>query len=190
MLEDDSGRIQLVGNALRRIIDALPEGNMDDDRLPWADTLVTGIIMAALGFETPSGEFEVKDVCFAGMAPMMYQSLKGDTDAMDVDGRPLSARILVIHGCVDSNLQDEWIAIVSGLRFGENPDFRIQMLLEYLTGEGGGPQEQHASSQISRLIIAGNSLAPVAINIEKQASISHEMSKSNARTVYDAGRGV
>ena len=63
MLEDDSGRIQLVGNALRRIIDTLPEENMDDNRLPWADMLVTGIIMAALGFETPSGEFEVKDEC-------------------------------------------------------------------------------------------------------------------------------
>ena len=178
MLEDDSGRIQLVGNALRRVIDTLPEENMDDNRLPWADMLVTGIIMAALGFETPSGEFEVKDVCFAGMAPMMYKSFKSDTDAMDVDGKPFSTLILFIHGRVDSNHQDEWIAVVSGLQFGENPDFRIQMLLDYLTGEGGGPQEQHVSSQISRLIIAGNSLAPVAINIEKQPSITEFGPKS------------
>lgn len=49
--------------------------------------LVTGIIMAALGYETPSGEFEVKDVCFAGMAPMMYAQVKNESESMDVDGK-------------------------------------------------------------------------------------------------------
>lgn len=28
---------------------------------------MTGVIMAALGMETPSGDFEVIDICFAGM---------------------------------------------------------------------------------------------------------------------------
>ena len=47
--------------------------------------LVTGIIMAALGRESESGSFEVTDLCFAGMAPMLYKSIDTDT-AMDVDG--------------------------------------------------------------------------------------------------------
>jgi hypothetical protein len=35
------------------------------------------------------------------------------------------------------------------------------MLVEYLTGEAGGPEDQQLASQISRLIIAGNSLSLV-----------------------------
>jgi DNA polymerase delta subunit 2 len=51
MLEDESGRIRLVGDRLK---DARP---------------VTGVIMGALGLETTNGDFEVVDFCFAGMAP-------------------------------------------------------------------------------------------------------------------------
>ena len=51
MLEDESGRIALVG-----------------DRIKTAG-LVTGVIIAALGIETPNGEFEVADVSYAGLAP-------------------------------------------------------------------------------------------------------------------------
>lgn len=52
------------------------------------------------------------------------------------------------------------------------------MLLEYLAGETGEQREQNASSQISRLFIVGNSLAPVAMNIEKQRSIIEAGPKS------------
>jgi DNA polymerase delta subunit 2 len=54
----------------------------------------------------------------------------------------------------------EWIAIVSGLDIGSpSPsDAKTQMLVEYLTGEEGGVKEQVSAAQISRLIIAGNSL--------------------------------
>jgi DNA polymerase delta subunit 2 len=51
LLEDDSGRIKLVGEKLEEI------------------HLVTGVIMAALGVETSTGEFRVVDLCFAEMAP-------------------------------------------------------------------------------------------------------------------------
>ena len=59
MLEDESGRIQLVGDVVTRELEDFTSGNM-------ANLLVTGIIMAALGRETASGEFQVVDVCFAG----------------------------------------------------------------------------------------------------------------------------
>ncbi|KAJ7349473.1 DNA polymerase alpha/epsilon subunit B-domain-containing protein, partial [Mycena albidolilacea] len=128
MLEDESGRIQLVGE---RVV---------------AARLVTGVIIAALGIETPTGEFEVVDVCYADMAPQ--PKLDEPEEKMDVDA--------------DSQ-QDGWIGLVSGLDIGSpSPaDAQIQMLVEYLTGEEGGPQQQISAAQISRLIIAGDSLAPI-----------------------------
>lgn len=79
MLEDDSGRVQLVGDAIRRSLDP-DEGNGG-----WGNTLVTGVIMAALGYENDMGSFEVSDVCFAGMAPMLYKNIEIDS-AMEIDG--------------------------------------------------------------------------------------------------------
>ena len=54
--------------------------------------------------------------------------------------------------------------MVSGLDIGSlSPsDAQIQMLVEYLTGEVGGVEQQISSAQISRLIIAGDSLATIA----------------------------
>ena len=51
MLEDESGRIRLVGDRLK------------------SARVVTGVIMGALGLEGANGDFEVIDFCFAGMAP-------------------------------------------------------------------------------------------------------------------------
>ncbi|KAJ2817654.1 DNA polymerase delta small subunit Cdc1, partial [Coemansia sp. 'formosensis'] len=50
-LEDESGRIRLVGAAV-------------DEAL-----LVSGVVAAMLGKETADGSFDVADMCFAGMAP-------------------------------------------------------------------------------------------------------------------------
>lgn len=65
MLEDESGRIRLVGERLKSAL------------------LVTGVIMGALGLETSNGDFEIVDYCFAGMAPQVYSEDEG----MDVDGK-------------------------------------------------------------------------------------------------------
>lgn len=66
MLEDESGRIRLVGKKLI------------------STHLVTGVIIAALGMETPGGEFEVIDTCFADLAPFAEQHSTGN-NSMDVD---------------------------------------------------------------------------------------------------------
>jgi DNA polymerase delta subunit 2 len=66
MLEDESGRIKLVGNRVGE------------------ERLVTGVIVAALGMETPTGDFEVVDICTAGLATFSEQEILG-SDAMDVD---------------------------------------------------------------------------------------------------------
>lgn len=136
MLEDESGRIRLVGDRLK------------DARL------VTGVIIGALGMETPNGDFEVVDICCAEMAPRPSASEGTNSagDEMDVDDQTTSPA------------SDEWIGVVSGLDVGSlSPsDAQIQMLVEYLTGEVGGVEQQISSAQISRLIIAGDSLATIA----------------------------
>jgi DNA polymerase delta subunit 2 len=63
MLEDESGRIRLIG----KILEETP--------------LVTGVIVGVLGVETSGGDFEVIDICFSGMAPQV-----GEDDRMDIDG--------------------------------------------------------------------------------------------------------
>jgi DNA polymerase II small subunit/DNA polymerase delta subunit B len=70
MLEDESGRIKLVGDQLKSI------------------RLVTGIIIGALGIETNSGDFEVVDICFPGMAPQPSRSGIGSKHkgAVGIDG--------------------------------------------------------------------------------------------------------
>jgi len=68
MLEDESGRIRLVGEKIKEA------------------GLVTGIIIAVLGMETPGGDFEVVDYCFPGIAPQdqeMAESVDGDMDVDD-----------------------------------------------------------------------------------------------------------
>ncbi|OAX36419.1 hypothetical protein K503DRAFT_695182 [Rhizopogon vinicolor AM-OR11-026] len=131
MLEDESGRIKLVGDRVAQ------------------EHLVTGVIVAALGVETPTGDFEVVDLCTAGLASFAEEEVVVSDD-MDT---------LLLHS--SSPTQDEYVAIISGLSIGSSSseDAQIQMLVEYLTGEVGGPEDQQLASQISRLIIAGNSLS-------------------------------
>lgn len=60
-LEDESGRVRLIGDMIRREKEREGGG------------FVTGVIMAALGMETGNGDFEVIDLCFPGM-PTLYKS--------------------------------------------------------------------------------------------------------------------
>lgn len=66
MLEDESGRIKLVGDRVSE------------------EHLVTGVIIAALGMETPAGDFEVVDICTAGLAVFAEEDILG-VDSMEVD---------------------------------------------------------------------------------------------------------
>ncbi|KAK0503003.1 DNA polymerase alpha/epsilon subunit B-domain-containing protein [Armillaria luteobubalina] len=159
LIEDESGRIKLVG-----------------DRVKTAG-LVTGVVVGALGVETPNGEFEVVDLCYPGMAPQPAE----DEDTMEQDGG------------------DEWIAVVSGLSIGSpsSPDVSLQMLVEYLTGEEGGIEDQGSAARISRLVIAGNSLAAVVIPVKGDergkynydtTTFSPHPTQTLAGHLYDIGR--
>lgn len=65
-LEDESGRVRLVGEVIKR------ERNRE------GGGLVTGVIMAVLGMETSAGDFEVVDICFAGLPDIVKPPSAGD----------------------------------------------------------------------------------------------------------------
>lgn len=104
-------------------------------------------MVAVLGAENASGEFEVKDICYPGAAPQMPIEPKEFNGSMDVDSPA------------------EWIALVSGLNVGSpsvNCDLRVHMLVEYLLSQAGAEIDQQDTATISRLIIAGDSFAPIS----------------------------
>ncbi|KAH9483725.1 DNA polymerase delta small subunit [Psilocybe cubensis] len=156
MLEDESGRIKLVGDCVKNAM------------------LVTGVIIGALGMETPGGVFEVIDICYAEMAPQTQQD--DEETRMDIDDS------------TDTSLSDEWIGVVSGLEIGSpSPaDAQIQMLVEYLTGEGGCLDDQVSASQISRLIIAGDSLQSLGPIPGERETILSAAERKAQRHGYDS----
>ncbi|KAG9292964.1 hypothetical protein G9A89_016326 [Geosiphon pyriformis] len=121
MLEDKFGRIKLTGDKLKKEI------------------LVTGIIMAVLGNENTAGEFEVVDICYAGL-PSQKHSDEMETEREESDAK--------------------YVALVSGLNIGNDysKSTQLDLFMDYMTGDLGSSQDQKMSSKIARLVIAGNSL--------------------------------
>ncbi|KAK4203733.1 DNA polymerase alpha/epsilon subunit B-domain-containing protein [Triangularia verruculosa] len=135
MLEDDSGRIRLVGEPLKNYF------------------LVTGCIIAVMGTENANGEFEVIDLKFADLPPQPPRwSLSDNKKAISED-----------VSMIDANAPSKKIAIVSGLEFsGSSTAYSAQLkvLKEFLACEALDLSHQsNEISKISRLIVAGNSIA-------------------------------
>ncbi|KAH7318626.1 DNA polymerase alpha/epsilon subunit B-domain-containing protein [Stachybotrys elegans] len=139
MLEDESGRVRLVGDLLK----SMP--------------LVTGCIIAVMGTENVNGELEVIDIKFADLPPQMerWSLSKPETP----NGKVKDEDEEMGDGDVKAGNK---IAIVSGLSFSGNDasySLDLDLLLEYLLGEALTPSDQSGISRISRLIIAGNSMS-------------------------------
>eukprot|EP00842_Homolaphlyctis_polyrhiza_P000793 jgi/Hompol1/1714/HPOL_000253-RA len=101
--------------------------------------ILTGIVLAILGSENEQGEFQAIDLCYASFEPQ----------------RPLPLPPTVETG-------SKWIALLSGLDIGRNPDsfdIRYQLLTDFLTGEVGYEKQQEQAGGICRLIICGNTIA-------------------------------
>ncbi|KAF9173907.1 hypothetical protein BGX21_008206 [Mortierella sp. AD011] len=100
------------------------------------DIFVTGVVMGILGSEDVNGDFKVVDVCYSVNPPQEQISL------------------------MDTDEGDKYVALVSGLGIGssEFKPLQLDLLAEYLTGEIGGIKEQTNSSNIVRVMIAGNSI--------------------------------
>lgn len=106
--------------------------------------LVTGVIVSVMGTENKDGEFEVIDLRVAGLAPQPPRySLEAQPPPPETPPPPTK------------------IALVSGLQLiGETgATLSYDLLLEFLLGESASLSLQTLASQISRLVILGNSLA-------------------------------
>ncbi|KAJ1867505.1 DNA polymerase delta small subunit Cdc1 [Coemansia sp. RSA 989] len=114
-LEDESGRIRLVGKAIEELL------------------VTSGVIMAAMGSETADGDFDVVDVCFAGMAPQPQRQ---------------------------PSAEDKYVALVSGLSATvESPvTLEMQLLAEYLAGTAGSEEDQRRSAQIVQTVVVGQTV--------------------------------
>ncbi|XP_071796938.1 DNA polymerase delta subunit 2-like isoform X1 [Asterias amurensis] len=95
---------------------------------------VTGVVIVVYGHERDDGKFQVKDFCTADL-PVQIPRTNLD--------------------------QDRYIVLVSGLGVGEKGHhlMTLQLLLDLITGQLGGPEEQEMYSKVVRVIVAGNSLS-------------------------------
>lgn len=171
LLEDDSGRVKLVGDNLKEFNlvtgQPIPRCNYHGPVLICL-RYSTGVIVAVLGRETEQGDFQVIDICFGGIPPHAPLSSvassskdKIDDDGMDVDdgesariGQLLSGRQLIISYSSPTSLltplaastTGSWVAVLSGLDItgGEDSasDLRTTLMVEWLMGELGNVSRQ------------------------------------------------
>lgn len=137
MLEDESGRLRLIGMPLQ------------------ISMLVTGCIIAVMGTENANGEFDIIDIKVPDLPRQPQRWERDDASAILANGgaklKPKEQKERKAGGK---------LAIVSGLEIsGEGGDtLTLDLLMEYLLGEACGQSTQQEVGKISRLIIAGNSI--------------------------------
>jgi DNA polymerase delta subunit 2 len=157
MLEDESGRLRLAGPMLK------------------TNLLVTGVIIAVLGTENSDGDFEVLDLQIPELPPQPKRWERDDEDdeeKMNVD-RPSQT--------------GKKIAIVSGLNISgtEGDTLSLMLLSEYLLGEALDENDQKDATNISRLIIAGNSVSSDSI-IHQPNGADEAKKPAHKKYGYDA----
>lgn len=176
-LEDERGRVTLVGDRLREEIEK-PGGGLVTGKyfsiplLGRTRKLTTlsprpplGVVVAALGMETASGDFEVIDICYAGLPPLAAPAsdpsnqipdkattIKGKGKAKQEPVKKVAQAIAMdVDGSED--VEPQWVALISGVSAGsaEVPeDLKTQLLVEWLVGEGGGMEVRIAQTPRSR----------------------------------------
>ncbi|OCT54468.1 DNA polymerase subunit delta-2 [Cladophialophora carrionii] len=131
--------------------------------------LVTGVIVAVIGTENANGDFEVLDIRIADLPrqPKRWERDEEEGTKMDVD-EPAKK-----------------IALVSGLEMsGTDGDaLHLSLLSEFLLGEALDEEDRQAASRISRLIIAGNS---VASELADDTSSDDDEKPEHRKYGYDA----
>jgi DNA polymerase delta subunit 2 len=171
MLEDESGRVRLIGNTLKDYF------------------LVTGCIIAVMGTENANGEFEVLDLKFADLPPQPGRwSLSKPSNG--TAKKPSIKEEDVEMSDTSPSQPSKKIAIVSGLEFsGTDTSYAMELnlLLEFLLGEALDPTAQSELSQISRLIIAGNSITkPASEHDIPTATTTADKKPHSKKYGYDA----
>ena len=159
MLEDESGRLRLAGAMLT------------------TNLLVTGVIVAVLGTENANGDFEVLDMQEPNLP---RQPARWERDDAEIDENQMK---------VDRPAKtNKKIAFVSGLEISgtESDTLTLSMLSEYLLGESGGDKDQTVVTQISRLVIAGNSISSDVIIHPPAGALEEGRKATNKKYGYDA----
>jgi DNA polymerase delta subunit 2 len=166
MLEDESGRLRLIGPSLA------------------SEMLVTGCVIAVMGTENANGDFEVVDINVPDLPPqpVRWASSQAPTATNGSERRPKKAKL---DEDDDEKMEDVQssgtkLAIVSGLGISgtsAEQSIQIDLLLEYLLGEALDPVSQRKTAEINRLIIAGNSLT------SENDAVSHD-TVGNARKAH------
>ena len=137
MLEDESGRLRLVGTPLQ------------------INMLVTGCIIAVMGTENANGDFEVVDLKVPDLPrqPQRWERNEASAILANADSKSKVKSQEAQKGGK--------VAIVSGLGIsGDDGDtLKLDLLMEFLLGEACDTSTQQEVSKISRLIIAGNSIS-------------------------------
>ena len=136
MLEDESGRLRLIGNMLQ------------------TSMLVTGCIVAVMGTENANGDFEVVDMKVPDLPRQPQRWEREDSDAALASGSGNS------KGKTEGRHTGGKVAILSGLEINADDadSLAIDLLMEFLVGENCNELTQKDAGKISRLIIAGNSI--------------------------------
>lgn len=155
MLEDESGRLRVKGESL-------------------SSHYVTGCVLAALGTEEADGTFQVIATQYADL-PRQPQRWEREDSALSRAKKPTPKRERAGR-----------LAIVSGLDItgADDDDISLDLLFEYLTGEAAGPPTQTEASMITRLIIAGDSLAQASPILSREEFASKKTKTRNYG--YDA----
>ncbi|XP_062507912.1 DNA polymerase delta subunit 2-like isoform X2 [Corticium candelabrum] len=100
---------------------------------------VTGAVIALVGQELSSGRFEVEDYTYCGIPPQ---------------------DIISLDSCLQQG-EDRFVLLVSGLGVGRSSrdPLPLQLLIDTVSGQLGGPFVQEMCSKIVRVIVAGNALS-------------------------------
>ncbi|KAJ1940821.1 DNA polymerase delta small subunit Cdc1, partial [Kickxella alabastrina] len=122
-LEDESGRIRLMGEQISKTL------------------LISGVVAAVLGVETAAGDFEVADVCFAGMPPQLGPLRIMEDPGADSDADPL---LMLVSGL--------------GATLARPITLQMQLLGELLGGTLGATRTQKLAARIAHVVVAGNTM--------------------------------
>ncbi|MCJ1247441.1 hypothetical protein MMC30_004655 [Trapelia coarctata] len=163
MLEDESGRLRLIGTPLQTTM------------------LVTGCIVAVMGTENANGDFEIIDLKVADL-PRQPQRWERDDSSAVLENAANGKRKIAKDQPRGNGGK---VAIISGLGISghEANSLTIDLLMEFLLGEACGLPEQQKACKISRLIIAGNALSEAS---PLPAADDLTGKKANKKYGYDA----
>lgn len=170
-IEDESGRLSVVGHKLQE------------------QPLCTGIVVAVLGSETTSGEFDVIDILYPGVDVSATFQESALEDLANAD-HPAST---TNPGLLDSShinksfsdAEDTHIAVISGLNLSgkEHTGLNVDLLADYLTGELLTTWATCKRTSICTLVILGNSMD--AASIMDDDAMSRKTTK-NKKYGYDS----